>query len=245
MARADGVAARTGPRPAATAAHGQADQSGRPRQRLIKSPVRAEIDRLVGFTDAVVAISITLLVLDLEVPPGLTHQDLVGALSGLGPPLFSFLLSFAVIGGFWMSHHRMFRRVVHADDRLLLLNGLFLLTIVLLPVPTAVLGEYMHHPAAMVLYAVSVSLAGLAFTLLWVHIAYTGHLVDDDVDPRLRRLLLRFVSIPAVFLASLPLALSGVPHVTAAMWVLLPPAIRAAVSWRMHQGSTSHSGSTP
>lgn len=55
----------------------------------------------------------------------------------------------------------------------------------------------MHFPAAMVLYAVTVALAGLVFTLLWVHIAYLGHLLDDRVDARLRRyLLLRFLSVP-------------------------------------------------
>jgi uncharacterized membrane protein len=206
----------------------------RRRRRLIRRSGRAELDRLVGFTDAVVAISITLLVLGLEVPSGLTNEGLMDALTALGPQFFSFLLSFAVIGGFWMSHHRMFRHVAAADDRLLALNGLFLLTIVLLPFPTAVLGEYMHHPAALVLYALGVGVAGLTFTLLWVHIAYSAALLDDHVDARLRRLLLlRFLSTPAVFLGSLPLALAGLPHLTAAVWVVMPMVIRAVLTRRM------------
>lgn len=196
---------------------------------------RAEIDRLVSFTDAVVAILITLLVLGFDVPSGLTEDSLTEALRGLGLQLFSVVLSFAVIGGFWISHHHMFRHVAYYDDRLLALNGVFLLTIALLPFPTALLGEYMHYPAAMILYAASVSLAGMMFTLLWVHIAYLGHLLDDQVDPGLRLvLLLRFLSIPVIFLGTIPLTLSGYHHLTAAAWVVLPLTMRIALSRRLH-----------
>lgn len=79
----------------------ESDRSGRRRSG------RAEIDRLVSFTDAVVAILITLLVLGFDVPSGLTEDGLTEALRGLGLQLFSVVLSFAVIGGFWISHHHM------------------------------------------------------------------------------------------------------------------------------------------
>lgn len=206
-----------------------------------RRPGRAEIERLVSFTDAVVAISITLLVLGFGVPSGLSEQGLIEALKGLGLQLFSSVLSFTVIGGFWISHHRMFRHVAYYDDRLLVLNGAFLLAIALLPFPTALLGEYTHHRVTMVLYAASVSLAGLMFTLLWVHIAYVGRLLDNQVDGRLRRsLLMGFLSIPVVFLGTLPLALSGYNHLTAAAWVVLPVTIRVALGWHLHRQATAH-----
>lgn len=198
-----------------------------------------ELNRVVAFTDAVVAIAITLLVLDLNVPAGLGQAALGDALTGLGPELFSYLLSFLVIGRFWITHHRVFRHVRYVDDRLLAYNGLFLLSIAFLPFPTGVLGEYMHHPAALVLYAASVGLAGLLLALLWVHIAYTGHLVDDGLDPRLRRyLLLRFLSIPAVFVTSMPLALAGQLRLTAAMWLVLPPVARGVLRRLYRRGAS-------
>lgn len=196
---------------------------------------QAEIERLVSFTDAVVAIAITLLVLGLKVPSGLTEEEFTAALSALGPQLFSFVLSFLVIGQFWLSHHRMFRHVSYYDDRLLVLNGAFLLAIVFLPFPTALVGQYMHYPLALVLYAVSISITGMLFSLLWVHIAYSAHLVSDDVDPRFRRfLLMGTLAVPGTFLASIPLAVAGPDHAAAAAWFLVPPVIRAVIRSRYH-----------
>ncbi|HXV93821.1 MAG TPA: TMEM175 family protein [Pseudonocardia sp.] len=183
-----------------------------------------------------IAIAITLLVLGLDVPSGLDEAGLAGALRDLGPQLFSFLLSFLVIGRFWISHHRLFRHVRYYDDRLLVLNGAFLSSVAFLPFPTSLLGEYMHHRSALVVYALSVAASGLAFSLLWAHAAYGGHLMAEDLDPRLRRsLLLRSLSVPVPFLASVPLAAAGLFYPAAAMWIVLPPVARSVLRWQYHR----------
>ena len=192
---------------------------------------RNDIARLGGFSDAVLAIAITVLVLDLRVGSGLSEEDMLDALRGLGPELFGFALSFWVIGRFWLSHHRMFRHLNGYDDRLLVLNLMFLSSVVFLPFPTAVLGQYLHHRWALFLYAVSVAFAGALFTLLWVHIAYWARLVTLEGYLR-RSLLLRFASVPAVFLVSMPVILLGWLHAATAMWVLLPPAVRVLLALR-------------
>ncbi|MFB2554293.1 TMEM175 family protein [Herbiconiux liangxiaofengii] len=100
-------------------------------------------DRLVNFSDAVVAIAITLLVLPLvdsvtEVTDGTSVWEIVARDSG---KLQVFVISFAVIGRFWLSHHRLYERAVDYNGRLLWANLFWLLTIVFLPFPTELIAE--------------------------------------------------------------------------------------------------------
>jgi hypothetical protein len=108
-------------------------------------------ERLVFFSDAVFAIAITLLVIEIRLPEGTAIADgraLLAALSSLLPRYLGFLVSFVVVGSFWLSHHRLFRSVRGFDERLLLLDLLFLLFVAFIPFPTAVLGRYGYLPAA-------------------------------------------------------------------------------------------------
>ncbi|WP_104180823.1 TMEM175 family protein [Arthrobacter sp. B0490] len=102
----------------------------------------ASTDRTVFFSDAVFAIAMTLLVLDLEVPDGLQPDQVGAALVEQLPHFFSFALSFTVIGSAWMNHHRKVRVIVRYDFRLQVLNLLLLFFVALLPLPTNVLSEY-------------------------------------------------------------------------------------------------------
>src|SRR5690606_8165786 len=97
-------------------------------------------ERLVFFSDAVFAIAITLLVLEIEVPhlhPGASPSEYWEALGELVPSFLAFLLSFMVIGRFWLSHHQIFGRVAHFDVRLVWPNMLYLLAIAFMPFTTA------------------------------------------------------------------------------------------------------------
>lgn len=196
------------------------------------------LSRLEAFSDGVFAIAITLLVLSIDVPDGLGERALARWLANLGPELFSFVLSFLVIGRFWRAHHLLFRQVRGSDDVVLTLNTLFLLSVAFLPVPTAVLGEYGEYPAAYVLYAVSVALCGILLAAIWAYIAHEGRLTADQEDPRARRWqLARFLAAPVVFLASVPAALAGLFFVVIGMWVFLPPLVRLGLR-RWHLRAT-------
>jgi uncharacterized membrane protein len=92
--------------------------------------------RTISFSDAVIAIAITLLALDLkvpQVPESSAAAELPSALLELWPNLFSFVLSFWIIGVYWLAHHRLFQQVNAYDRRMLLINLLFLMWIVLMP----------------------------------------------------------------------------------------------------------------
>jgi uncharacterized membrane protein len=164
------------------------------------------LERLVFFSDAVFAIAITLLVLPLtEVQ--FTDVNLGRELLRLWPELLSFVMSFAVIGNYWVAHHRMFRHIVDVDARLVWLNFGFLLVIAFLPFPTAVLGEHGDTTPAAVLYAGAMSLTGFTSATMWAHASYRGRLVHPALDRRaVRYLQLRSLVVPATFVPSIGVA---------------------------------------
>ena len=125
--------------------------------------IEFQVDRLILFTDAVFAIAITLLAIELKVPEleHATEQAAWYGLLHLIPKFVGFLVGFFVIAAYWVAHHRLFRFVRHYDDQLLWLNIFFLLGIVLMPFTSGYFSEYTVLDVPYLLYAGSVVLAGL------------------------------------------------------------------------------------
>jgi uncharacterized membrane protein len=128
------------------------------------------LERLAFFSDAVIAIAMTLLALDLPLPEGETDEDLWRSFVHLLPRQYpTFVLSLTVIAMFWRSHHRFFQNVTGLAPGLVTANMLFLFTIVVLPFATRVLGERGASPFGTVFYALTVAAAGLSLlALLWL-----------------------------------------------------------------------------
>jgi len=194
-------------------------------QRVMIEDEKA-LDRIVFFSDAVFAIAMTLLGVELRVPvlrAGLTYrqtnQALWHVLRGMGGELYAFALSFFVLGVFWIAHHRKFRLIRRYDDRLLWLNLVFLFSVAFLPFPTAVLGTY-GGEVATIFYAASMSATGLLSAFLTLY-AYRRHrLIDPGVDDRLiRHWVQRSFLAPAVFLVSIPVAVFS-PKAAQLVWLL-------------------------
>ena len=125
------------------------------------------------FSDGVIAIAITLLVLQIHVPH--TEQGgLLDALLDQWPSYIAFIISFVVIGIMWVSHHSMFERIAAVDRGLLFINLLLLLGIAFLPFPTDLVATYIQdggansHIAAAI-YSVTMVAIGFAFTGMWFH----------------------------------------------------------------------------
>jgi uncharacterized membrane protein len=178
-----------------------------------------ELDRIIFFSDGVFAIAITLLVIGLHVPTLPSHvanSVLSRRLLDEWPRVLSYAVSFAVIGLYWIGHHRIFGHIRRFDHRLILLNLAFLGLIAFLPFPTAVLGRYGGHRSAVVLYAGSLALAGLASTALWLY-AWRAKLAD--VGSRRGRYLATRAAIPVVvFGVSIPIAFVS-PAVAQLSWL--------------------------
>jgi len=136
--------------------------------------VRSErgLDRFVTFLDAVVAIAITLLVLPLtEVLQGVEPGESLGSvLSTEGGQFFAFFLSFAVIARFWLVHHRVVEAVGAYDLPFLLLNLLWILTIVLLPFATQVVGSFPPEPLAVLIYIGTITVSSASLTAVTFHV---------------------------------------------------------------------------
>ncbi|USX52750.1 TMEM175 family protein [Lentzea sp. HUAS12] len=132
--------------------------------------VTREPDRLVLFTDAVVAIAITLLVLPLvEITSEPGEGPPAELVSHHWPQIFSFLLSFAVIAHLWFTHHRLFEDVRRYTTPLMVLNMAWLLTIVVLPFPTELLGTYSGDTFVRLFYVGTISSLLLTAITLLVH----------------------------------------------------------------------------
>jgi len=156
-----------------------------------------------------------------DIPQGLAAAELQGRVRDLAPSILSYVISFLVIGTFWVAHHRNFRYIKRYDGRLLWLNLLFLLGIAFLPFPTALLGRYGNTQFAVVFYATVLVVTGLLLVGLWLY-ATAGHrLVDPDLDPRfIRYNTVRGVSASAIFLLSIGLSFIG-PQVAEYSWLLV------------------------
>lgn len=119
-------------------------------------------ERVAFFSDAVFAIAITLLVIDLRLPHFDATSDiaLLNALLGLIPQYVGFFVSFFVTGRFWIGHHQLFTLIDHADDAFIWRNLLLLLTIAFMPFPTAIVGEFAGLRSGVCFYALWLAFAG-------------------------------------------------------------------------------------
>lgn len=126
------------------------------------------VARLLTLSDSVVAIALTLLVLQLKVPPAAqvpnsaSAADLAAQLAKEADQLISYLIAFYVVAQFWLAHHRVFRRVAGHHEGLAWWNFAFLFTITAMPFTSNLLGEYGNNPLAVDIFAVNVLLATLA-----------------------------------------------------------------------------------
>lgn len=183
------------------------------------------LERLVFFSDAVFAIAMTLLVVDLRLPDlaePVTERELLAALGEQAPRIAGYVLSFTVIGLYWLAHWRRYRYIERTDQRLVLINLALLGFVAFMPFPTAVLGEHGDLAAALVLYAVSLSLTGLLGTASWLYAYRAGLTMPGLADGVVRFGALSGLITPAVMLGSLGLlALGADPDTVKLTWILI------------------------
>ena len=175
-------------------------------------------DRLHGFSDGVFAVAITLLVLELHVPSVPANQ-LVGALLRLWPAYASYVLSFAVVGVYWVAHWNIFHELRRADRNLAWLNIGFLACIAFIPFPANVVGTYGAERTAVMFYGGSLVVTGLMLRVLFVY-ALRHDLLD--APPGLARFAaIRQLVPPAIYLLGLLIALIA-PAVSLVIYLAVP-----------------------
>jgi uncharacterized membrane protein len=133
-----------------------------------------QLDRIALFSDAVFAIAITLLVIEIRVPVlsyerALFDKDFNHAMLEMIPEFIGFFISFIVIGNYWRAHHTIFGYVTDYNRKLITLNTWFLLTIVCMPFTTGMMSKYMYLQPY-VIYCINVIASGLIQLRLWYYI---------------------------------------------------------------------------
>lgn len=177
-----------------------------------------EFSRIVAFSDGVFAIAITLLVLNLNVPPHIHGDDLNAVLWDQRQDILAYALSFAIIGRFWIVHHRFFGSVVGFDARLLGLNLFYLGWIAFFPFSARVFGDHAGDTAAVVLYAINLAAISLVGQLMATDARRDG--LSEMSAREAREGRHRALAVACVFIASIPVALLD-PHVAPFLWLLL------------------------
>src|SRR2546421_4113408 len=179
-------------------------------------PELLSLGRLIAFTDGVFAIAVTLLVLNFDEPHG-PDSKLLHQLTEQWPNLLAYVLSFAVIGRFWIVHHRVFAVIRRLDAGLVMLNLSFLAFVVLIPFTTEVLGDFGDTTEAVVFYA---GVLGGVAILNWLMIRRA--LRHRHIQPDHRHTTAPYAGRaalvnPGVFLASIPVGFVS-PIAAEVMW---------------------------
>lgn len=180
--------------------------------------------RVISFSDSVFAFAATLLVLKIDLPHiGVVEvsNQLSQALIQLWPQYFANIISFLLIGYYWVNHHALFGMMKKINMTIVWLNIAFLIFISFLPFPVDLFGTYSNVPPVVMFYSASLALAGFMMAFMWWYAAGPGKLVDPAMSERKRRYyFIRSLVAPVVFLISIPLVL--IDHTLArGSWILI------------------------
>jgi uncharacterized membrane protein len=164
--------------------------------RHISTPARLE-----AFSDGVIAVIITIMVLELKVP----HEDGLAGLRAVLPTLCLYLISFAFVGIYWINHHHLIHRTEEADEQILYANLGFLFCLSLLPFFTSYVLEKKMDSFSVAIYVASMILTGFSFLLLRLAIGrrlrHAGKLEAEDTAVERKNYLSLFVYLVAITLA--------------------------------------------
>jgi len=177
---------------------------------------------LTNFSDAVMAIAITIIVLELQVPDVPTAEinaQLWSSLWNDSSVLIGYFVAFFILASYWKSYHKYMKYVKRVDDRFVTLNIFFVFFLAILPFPTSILCKYPAMTGPVILYAIAISCSSIMQFLMWDYASGKGKLTVD-MDSRFRHAMhTRPLLNVALFLISIPVAFIN-PLVSMAMWCI-------------------------
>ena len=208
----------------------------------MQSEIRKEfqLERIVYFSDAVLAIAITLLTLEIKIPEireNISDRILGTAMLDLLPKFAGLVFSYLMIALYWSVHHRVFGFVIQATPKLLRLNLFFLFFIVLMPFSTGFYGDYMggelvaaQWKIPMTFYALNLTFVGISNFYLWSYISNPmNKLIEKPINPYTRHMSkARSLIVPGVTLCMVPVAYFINTLFAALVPALIPLAMKIA-----------------
>ena len=195
-------------------------------------------ERVEAFSDGVLAVALTLLILEVKLPPGLANEaELWTAVLHLAPSFAAWVVSFVFVMTIWINHHYFFAAVRVADRGLLWLNGLLLLGVSLLPFPTGLVGEYPGFAAPLAMLSGTMLFGSLTFAAMRYYASVRGGLMLEKIDgPAARAALRRNLVGPALYAVALALAFLwppgavGMQVIALALFMFAPPDLHTATN---------------
>ena len=177
--------------------------------------------RLESLTDGIFGTVMTVLILSLSVPIIITSPStsiafeniqLLISLRSLLPDILSYVISFAILGAFWIRHHTMFYFVSRVDRLLLWINIIFLLTIGFIPFSTALIGRYPNLQLSLIVYGANLMATSITSQGLWRYSVAKKLVIQDDVDEKIMgRINARMSAGPIAYLIGIIVSFSNPP----------------------------------
>jgi uncharacterized membrane protein len=186
-----------------------------------------QLERMILFSDAVFAIAITLLVIELkvpEIPAPVTEDKVINSLAVIFPKFIGFLVSFFIIGLYWTVHHKLYGFVTGYTQKLLWINLFFLLGIILMPFSTSLYSEYIFYylKTPVIFYTLNICFLGMMNFILWKYISNSKNNISISFPPVLAGYYsFRALAVPIIFLIML-VAYLFVPKYAIAIPPLIP-----------------------
>lgn len=181
-------------------------------------------DRVLNFSDAVFAFAATLLVLKIDLP-ALTATDVTSArltteLMNLWPSYFANIISFLIIGYYWLIHHAIFTMVRKIDLGIIWINIIFLIFLSFLPFPVDLFGDYGNSEIIVAFYSFALSIVGFLLSAIWFYAVYKKMLKPNVSRKQINFYSWRFIIAPIVFALSIPLTFID-PLLSKISWIFV------------------------
>jgi uncharacterized membrane protein len=188
--------------------------------------------RLEAFCDGVFAIALTLLIIDIKIPSTAeinNNAEFWHALKEIAPPIFAFILSFTIILITWVNHHNALKLGNKSSNSFIYANGFLLFTVVIMPFPTSLLGEYIltdHAAPAVILYELTMALQAVGWMLI-VKTALKDHLGKSEKailqirrNGKFANFAFVLYTLCAVIAIWFPLAIAIITTITWIFWLI-------------------------
>lgn len=195
-------------------------------EKRIESRIDSLIDqsRVANFSDGVFAFAATLLVVKLDLPQVFATQagvHLSDLIATMWPEYLANIISFLVIGYYWLNHHAIFSMVKRYNITVVWLNIAFLITLSFIPFPVDVYGDFPNVPWVVVFYSGSLAIVGYFLTILWMYASHKHRLISQTMSSReINYYTVRNLIAPVVFTLSIPLVYIH-PVLAQLSWVLV------------------------
>jgi uncharacterized membrane protein len=190
----------------------------------------ANPDRLLTFTDGVFAIIITILVLDLKVPDLDSGMSLRDSLAEIQPGFIAFVVSFLLVGMYWVGHRGMFTQVRYVDHNVIWLNLLFLLPVSMVPFAASMLGEDQSNPTALHVYGAVLIAVTLLRLVLMSYLHRHPGLLWVQPSKQTRRLTGVVAAAPLIVYGVAVVVASWQPWLSVLFYFLMPLLYFSAVA---------------